>query len=127
MLDRLEALARSQREILARDVVLPVDEGFGAVRWPQLRQGARVGAPCRIGGAAGMLTRRAGVSRLLGCGRSRKSAVSHRRRQGENAATRARRACVFGGLHRNEALHLLVPCESAARLREKMDARGEPS
>ena len=121
MLDRLEALAHRELDVLGGDVVLVIDEGADLGR-------VRIGGhdPHRL--EAGQRLRRPEVLPCIGARRGGAGGKALRKAGGEvvAAAGRTRRALVLRRTARHEGIDALVVGELAAGLREQVDG-GRPA
>ena len=117
--DRTHALARSERNVTRRDVVVEVDESLaGALGRAADRQRQRPASSSGRAFDARRLWRR--FADRLGAGGE---AVRERVGEPERAAAGAGRAAVFDPTCRQEALRRLVKGDAPARLRMQRDVR----
>ena len=125
VLDRAEAFARREREVVRRHVVLEIDEGLaGPCRSPAVGGGARcirrpvaAARPRTASRGAGVPARRA--PRQPGGRAVRERVPRGRTRRG----TRRRECSRSADVRRNESARARRPGEPAARLREEVHAR----
>ncbi len=119
MLDRAEAFADRELDVLGRDVVLEIDESLDARRITAVRQGTEHAA--RIVGV--VARHRIGQTFLLGSGRGGACLGAFVESGPDPPRSRAGpdRALHLGRIARQVTLRLGVKAELAARLREEMN------